>query len=297
MATKRIQNVLLATDFTATSTMATLYAAAIAKRFAANLTVAHVIAPDTYQFVAPEGMAQQVDAVERCAREQMAELDKNLAGVPHESVIRNGFASDELQQIIDEHDIDLVVFGWKRHDVVRLLFGSIAETILRHGTCPALIVPWDAAPPRERFSSVLLATDLREGAQGAALMASQLAARNGSLLTLLHVIDHRAHVPDRARVLSGVRHELRALVRENTALKQRPRVHMEWGRPEDRIAEQAQEYHADIVVMGIAQSEHPQWATHFSTLLEKVLTGARCPVLAVPASTKLKTQAAVVAEA
>src|ERR1051325_3737597 len=105
MATKKIQNVLLATDFTPTSAMATQYAAEIAKKFAAKLIVAHVIAPDAYQFIAPEGMAQQIEAVEQCAREQMSALDKALVHMPHESIIRNGFLADELAQIIEERDI------------------------------------------------------------------------------------------------------------------------------------------------------------------------------------------------
>ena len=297
MATKKIQNVLLATDFTPTSAMATQYAAEIAKKFAAKLIVAHVIAPDAYQFIAPEGMAQQIEAVEQCAREQMSALDKALVHMPHESIIRNGFLADELAQIIEERDIGIVVFGWKRHDIVRLLFGSVAEQLLRTAGCPALIVPSNAEPPRELFKSILLATDLYEGSQDGAVLASHLAAKDGALLTLLHVIDHRTIIPDRSRVLSEIRHELRALVQERAGLMQRPRVHMEFGRPEDRIVEQAQKYHPDVIVMGTEHSEHPQWATHFGTLLEKVLIGVKCPVLAVPVSTKAKTQAAAAAEA
>ena len=47
-----------------------------------------------------------------------------------------------------KHDVDLIVIGTHgRTGVSRLLIGSVAEKVVRHASCPVLVVPHAKRPP------------------------------------------------------------------------------------------------------------------------------------------------------
>jgi universal stress protein A len=77
------------------------------------------------------------------AEEQLALVANNLPeGIRSRSVIATGDAADEIVRVANDEAADLIVIathgltGW-RH----LVFGSVAEKVIRHADCPVLVVP------------------------------------------------------------------------------------------------------------------------------------------------------------
>jgi len=59
-----------------------------------------------------------------------------------ETVVLSGGAAEKIVQDAVEHGSDLVVVGARgRGAVKRLLLGSVSESVLRHASCPVLVVP------------------------------------------------------------------------------------------------------------------------------------------------------------
>ena len=55
--------------------------------------------------------------------------------------MRIGMPADEIVQYADEHAIDLIVMGTHgREGVMRVVLGSVAETVVRRARCPVLTV-------------------------------------------------------------------------------------------------------------------------------------------------------------
>ena len=60
---------------------------------------------------------------------------------PVESVLRRGFAAEEIVETADEMGCDLIVMGTHgRTGLSRLLMGSVTENVLPNANCPVLVV-------------------------------------------------------------------------------------------------------------------------------------------------------------
>jgi nucleotide-binding universal stress UspA family protein len=66
---------------------------------------------------------------------------EECAGLDVEEVLVHGDAAGEIVRVARERDIDLIVIsshgrtGWGR-----MIFGSTAESVVRHAHCPVLVV-------------------------------------------------------------------------------------------------------------------------------------------------------------
>lgn len=140
-------HILLTTDFSAASEGAVAKAGELARSTNAKLTVLHVHghppgAPEA--FVPPEKITVSADLVAK-AHQALEELKgSKLADV--ESVVlatvEHVSAPLAICDYADHHRVDLIVIGTHgRTSVNRLLIGSVAEKVVRHATCPVLVVP------------------------------------------------------------------------------------------------------------------------------------------------------------
>jgi nucleotide-binding universal stress UspA family protein len=63
------------------------------------------------------------------------------AGVKVDTVILQSHPADGILNYADEKGIDLIVMSTHgRTGLARLVFGSVAESVLRHATCPVLLI-------------------------------------------------------------------------------------------------------------------------------------------------------------
>jgi universal stress protein E len=154
--------------------------------------------------------------VEDFARQALNKLvhQAELQGVKADAVLRIGSTWDQLLQQLGEGKHDLVVLGTRqRSPMVRTLFGSTAQRLLRTAPCPVWIVkPEELRDIRE----IVVATDMTDACQEA-LHAGVYVAR---LLQAKLFVVHTLEFPFEAYLRT-------AGVTEEDVIKHRAKLHRE----------------------------------------------------------------------
>lgn len=167
-----IRSVVFATDFSPASRNAGLYAAAIARRFDAELIIIHAFVLSQSAREA-ESLAQVDSAERRDLEEHVREVSARLApfGVKRLTHLLEGEPSETIPRFADGIAHSLLVLGthgggsFERHFI-----GSTAERCLRRAVSPTITVG-PKVPELRRdqiFSGMLYATDCSEMAAHAA---------------------------------------------------------------------------------------------------------------------------------
>jgi nucleotide-binding universal stress UspA family protein len=262
-------NVLVAVDMSAVAANTLKIAAELAGQFEARLIVAHVLDP---ALMLPAETATN-------ARDTIALWMRPHASIKTRStiVVAEGDVVHEITRLCKQFKADLLVIG--THAVAgaeKLAFGSKAEVLFRHIGIPVLTVGPHVQRSGERFSSILLPTDLEPHSFRAAQYAVSLAEESAATLTLLHVLKNGEQVePHQAAAL-----RMDQLVPEDAALWCEPVFRTCIGDPPATILATARQVNADLIVMGVTHArplaDHASWS-----IASKVVRHAECPVLTV----------------
>ncbi len=185
-------------------------------------------------------------------------------------------------------DADLVVVGsTRRGPLARALLGSTGQHVLHAVRRPVLIVH---PPLRAPVARVLLTTDLSELSEvvheaGVELVDGMFGG-DAPALRSLRVSPHDPAQPpgahgDRGEAAAGP--SLRGFLRERRprARPVEPRVRV--GEPSREIAAEAEEWGADLLVLG-THGRTGAARVLLGSVAEGVLRAARCSVLVIPAS-------------
>jgi nucleotide-binding universal stress UspA family protein len=141
-----IHRILVPIDFSEHSRNALKYAVPMAEQTGAELFLVYVVEPTIYP--ADLGFGQVVlPGVEEELRQKSAEeleslIATEIAGrVPASCAVRTGKPYQEILRAAKERKIDLIIMATHGHTgVEHILFGSTAERIVRHATCPVLTI-------------------------------------------------------------------------------------------------------------------------------------------------------------
>lgn len=153
----KVRSILLPTDFSDCANFALPYAAGIARATGASLLCVHVV-ETVVPAVGYSGMSEPLpiadisEQLEESAEREMPRVAEceECAGLNVEEMIVHGDAATEVVRVARERRVDLIVVSSHgRTGLGRILFGSTAEAIVRHATCPVLVVK----PPQEEESS------------------------------------------------------------------------------------------------------------------------------------------------
>jgi nucleotide-binding universal stress UspA family protein len=152
----RLRRILLPTDFSGCANYAFPYAAAIARATQARILCVHVVEPVVpavgYSGLAdPMPIADMSEQLEDSAERELPRLTdcEELKGLEVEEVIVHGDAAAEIVRVAGEQEADLIVISSHgRTGLGRMIFGSTAEAVVRHASCPVLVVK----PPPEEAS-------------------------------------------------------------------------------------------------------------------------------------------------
>ena len=132
-ALETVRQVLLATDFSASSDAALGVARDYARQFGARLHVLHVVRPGGEP------------AVPAPLSELAQDLGSNLSV---RTAVESGSPASEIVRYAERHGVDLIVVGTHgRTGVTRALLGSVAERVVRTAPCPVLAVPREPRGP------------------------------------------------------------------------------------------------------------------------------------------------------
>jgi nucleotide-binding universal stress UspA family protein len=152
----RVQEILLATDFSPYSNQAYFHAVALAESNNAGLHIAHVLTPSPAPpLVLGEGLPPEpVGEADGAAywRGQLEQIRPLNPRIPVRHTLLVGDPADEILRYAADARCDLIVLGTHgRTGLARLLMGSVAERVLRGAPCSVLVVkmPRAVAGPRE----------------------------------------------------------------------------------------------------------------------------------------------------
>jgi nucleotide-binding universal stress UspA family protein len=139
----QLRKILVPTDFSESSRKALHYAVSLAGQFGGEVLLLNVIEP-----VTPPPAAALVtntvfdtdlaDAVNR----ELSEWRNSIgAQARMKTVVRNGTPFREIVAAADEYDADLIIISTHgRTGLAHLFMGSTAERVVRHATCPVLVL-------------------------------------------------------------------------------------------------------------------------------------------------------------
>jgi len=132
-----IKAILLATDFSDCSDVASRYAVSLARDSGARLHFVHVIDSQSYGSHSG-GLLDQNDSL---MKEMLNEIAADEPGLKFESHLLGGDPADEIVEYVKDKQVDLVVVGTHgRTGMSRLLMGSVAQALMRNAPCPVLTV-------------------------------------------------------------------------------------------------------------------------------------------------------------
>lgn len=152
----QIRSILLPTDFSECGNYALSYAASLARTFHASIICLNVIEP-IVPTVGYSGMTEPlpIDITEQLEDSAERELPKlaecdDCSGLQVEELVVHGEAASEIVRVAAERKVDLIVISSHgRTGLGRILFGSTAESVVRHAPCPVLVVK---PPPSEEVT-------------------------------------------------------------------------------------------------------------------------------------------------
>jgi len=141
------RKILVPIDFSDCSLNGLSYAKALAKQFDSELVLLNTVA--LQYFVTSDEYARYdypllLRRVEKAAREQMRDLVRTTDwdGIKVESSLQIGHAGQQICARAEDHGADLIVTSTHGTTGLKhIVLGSTAEYVVRHASCPVLVVP------------------------------------------------------------------------------------------------------------------------------------------------------------
>jgi nucleotide-binding universal stress UspA family protein len=271
-----LKTILLPLDGSTLAERALTYATVLARRSQARIVLVEAV--QTHTLPGRDPSDARVELTTR-AEEYLKTAAGRLSadGITTETHVSY---DDPVHAILDaarRHQADLIVMSTHgRGGLGRMLYGSVADQILRHATMPVLLVPsivehtWPAEGPL----SLLIPLDGSELAAEALQSADLLTESFGSKLTLLRVVqpaiyplygEGYTYVPfDQDAELADARQYLQDQTARLGETGSRVDTQVAVGEPARVIGEIAREQNVDVVVM----------ATHGNGGLSRLILGS-----------------------
>jgi len=140
-----IKKILCAVDFSEASTRVAEYAKTLALTFGAKVVVVYA-APSLSQYVGfhvpPNSIENFVGEIVSGAEKTMDNyLNEAFEGVEVQGKVVTGYAAEEILRVADEERVDIIIMGTHgRRGIDRILFGSVAEKIVKSSKRPVLTI-------------------------------------------------------------------------------------------------------------------------------------------------------------
>ena len=142
---KDIKKILCAVDLSDHSKSVAEYATLLAKALHASVVVVYT-APSLSQYVGfhvpPNTIENFVGEIVTGAEKSMdAFVAENFPDVEAKGQVLIGYAAEEILNRAKEENVDIIVMGTHgRKGIDRILFGSVAEKVVKNATMPVLTV-------------------------------------------------------------------------------------------------------------------------------------------------------------
>jgi nucleotide-binding universal stress UspA family protein len=293
---RRLERILVATDFSASAEGAIDWAVEVARPHGARLLLVHALpSPDVVSAEGIELPAAVYEADRKRSEEELAERARKLrdAGTPVEGRIVVGTPAQAILEVAEATGADLVVAGTRgQTGLQRVFLGSTAAQVVRHASCPVLTVHPEHAHRHRPIRHILVPTDYSDDADLALHAAARLLGpvSENARAVLLHVYRlHPAVVypwtpPPAAHRRGELAHEaqrhLEKLAAPIRALGFDVQIVAQEGHPAEVIDAEARRVDADLIAMG-THGRSGLKRLYLGSVAERVLPSAPCPVLTV----------------
>jgi nucleotide-binding universal stress UspA family protein len=271
-----LKTILLPLDGSALAERAVAYGAALARRSGARIILVEAVQAHTFPGTDPSNA--QIQVTDR-ADGYLSSIATRLTGdgIDAESHVYYDHPVDAILDAARRHEADVIVMSTHgRSGLGRVLYGSVADQVLRQATAPVLLVPAFAehAWPTDRPLSVLVPLDGSELSEAALPAAELLAEAFDARLNLLSVVEPPGYplygegyayvVYDEEDERTRARQYLKQRVTELRGRGRAVSASVAVGLPPSLIPAVAKEQASDVVVM----------ATHGSGGLTRLLLGS-----------------------
>jgi nucleotide-binding universal stress UspA family protein len=138
----RLKRILVPTDFSKNSRRGLQYALAFAKQCGASITLLHAVHAKCSALGRVDDLALE-EALKRGEARELSALVQRLLGdqVSADIVVRIGSPATEIVHAAEALGADLIIISTHgRTGLKHLLLGSVTEAVVRHSTCPVLVV-------------------------------------------------------------------------------------------------------------------------------------------------------------
>jgi nucleotide-binding universal stress UspA family protein len=278
--------VLVPIDFSEESLRGLDYALDWALRAPCELHLVHVVET---QSVAPSvggQLAHDFVELERIADAELRRLVPNQEGRSKiQSIERHivaGRPTATILRIAARLEVDLIIIGSHgRGRALSLLFGSVAERVIRDAVCPVLCVKRGHPGPdmgSPHWDRIVCAVDFSDCSRRAMLAAVKLARHLNVELQLLHVHQAAAGIPGLDAEAASRLAECKQLAEARGAMKVTTAVVV--GSPSAEIVRYVRHDGCDLLVVGTHGHTAPLRLL-MGSVAEKVVRTASCPVLTV----------------
>jgi nucleotide-binding universal stress UspA family protein len=300
-----IETLLVPIDFSAASMQMLDYAAALARRFHANVHLVHVYPPDEAALVPGAGDLMRQTAEELFSKQILPVHREQVRSFrPQNCHVRSGIAYQEICELAREIQANLIVIATRGHTGLKhVLLGSTAERVVRMAPCPVLVLrqkkqksraisrPTKGKPVEFNVRKILVPVDFSQCSLAGAMHAALFAKTLDATVCFIHVIyPPGPALVDRATGEISRRNELE---RADARLNMEAFMKLEFlrgikceseirtGYPIDEIWSESSRPDIDLVIS----------STHGRTGLDHMLLGsvaehvvryAECPVMVVP---------------
>ncbi|HQR40581.1 MAG TPA: universal stress protein [Blastocatellia bacterium] len=142
-------HILVPTDFSDNADAALTVAARIAEEIQATLSVLTVLPSNALRTAIKEGKLAPGDddasikaKVTADVEHRLSEFVARIGGGVRNVTLHHAFGdpSLEIADFAAAHGIDLVVMGRRGRTLADVMLGSVAERVIRHASCPVMIV-------------------------------------------------------------------------------------------------------------------------------------------------------------
>ena len=144
------KKIVLTTDLSPNANSASDHAVSIAKKFGSTIYLVHVFECDIYyaagtmesaSMKAPKEFFRQAREVRKKALKEASHTLSAATGLPVNDVFLEGNAAQEVVGFAKREKADCIVISTHgRSGITHLLFGSVAEKVVRLSDCPVLSV-------------------------------------------------------------------------------------------------------------------------------------------------------------
>ena len=142
---RNIQHILVAVDLMEDSTFIAEYAKLFADKLGAKVTVVYATPPLSQYFglyLPQDTIAKFHEDSEKGAVRELDEfVQKHFVGIDVQQKMANGQPQDVVLGVAEKGDYDLIIMGThSRRGVDRIMFGSVANNVVKRADIPVLTV-------------------------------------------------------------------------------------------------------------------------------------------------------------